>query len=152
MRGPLLEHAARMELRDIRPAFMEDMQRALATTQGALFPEESFRATMIPTTPIEAALQRECAALHDARVPAGQALASALELALDQSVGAVVREIRAQLSVDFPRDCTELVLRFVETRRGADLGDLVRGHLAGEPAVAPQKSTLNLDSDLRSQS
>ena len=151
LRAPLLEQAARTELGDLRAAFLEDSRRALVSTQTALFPGETFQGRLLPSTPIEAALQRECAALADARFPAEEALAQATERALDQRVGAVVREIRAQLSVDFPRDCAELVLRFLEARRGAELGELVRGHLAGEIFEGFQKLTLDLDSELRSQ-
>jgi hypothetical protein len=99
---------------------------------------------------MEAALIRECAALADARLPADQALAEAMERALDQRVGAVARETRAQLCVDYPRDCRELVLRFAEASRGAHLGDLVRAHLAGERVESSQAMKLDLDSDLRS--
>jgi hypothetical protein len=151
LRTPLLEQAARTELGALRPAFLEGLRHALASTQAALFPGETFVARLIPTSPIEAAIQRECAALADARLPAGEALAKAAELALDQRVGAVVREIRAQLSVDSPGDCAELVLRFLEARRGAELGELVRGHLAGEIFEGFQRLTLDLDTDLRSQ-
>jgi hypothetical protein len=145
-----LEQAARRELGDLRPAFLADARRALASTQTALFPGEAFSAGLLPTNPIEAALRRECAALADARLPPENALERATERALDQRVGAVVREVRAQLSVDHPRDCAELVLRFLDARRGAELGELVRGHLAGEIFEGFQKLALDLDSDLRS--
>lgn len=150
VRNLLLEQAARTELRELRPGFVEDARRALVGTEASLFPGDAFKVSAVPTSPIEAALQRECAALADARMPADAALEQAAERALDQRVGAVGRELRAQLSVAMPRDCTELLRRFEQARRKADLRKLVHGYLAGEPCARPQRLGLDLDSDLRS--
>jgi hypothetical protein len=152
-RAPLLEQAARTELGDLRPVVVQDAARELSSTQGSLFPGEAFRVTVTPASPMEAAFQRECAAIVEARLPAPEALARALGRALGERVGAIVREIRAQLSVDFPRECAELVMRFVAAAHRADLATLARGHLAGEPAQRPARLALalDLDSDLRGQ-
>jgi hypothetical protein len=74
-----------------------------------------------------------------------------MERALGQRVGAVEREIRAQLGTDFPGDCRELVARFSQARFSVDLGKLVRAYLAGESIVPAPKRSLDLDSDLRGQ-
>ena len=128
---------------------LDEVRRALAAGEGALFPAEFFEPACEPRSAIEASLVRECAALADQRLPVDDAAERALTRALRDRVSAVGREVRAQGNVDFPRDCATLLGRFGEAARSADLEGLARRHLAGDPPPRAVKLRLDLDADLR---
>jgi len=71
------------------------LRRALATSEGSLFPGESFRPACDPRSAIEAAYLRECAALADQHLSPEDAAGRALARALQDRLGAVAREVRA---------------------------------------------------------
>jgi hypothetical protein len=148
-RPALLAQAAGSELRQLRPAVVDEVRRALATGEDSLFPGESFQPACEPRSAIEASLLRECAAIADQRLSVEEATGRALTRALVDRVSAVGREVRAQGNIDFPRDCPTLLGRFGEAARSADLEGLARRHLAGEPPPRTAKLRLNLDADLR---
>lgn len=148
-RPTLLAQAAGSELRQLRPAVLDEVRRAFADSEGSLFPRESFRPSCEPRSPIEASLLRECVAIADQRLSAEEAIGRALTRALAERVGAVGREVRAQGNVDFPRDCSTLVRRFGEAAQSVDLEGLARRHVAGEAPPRATKLRLDLDADLR---
>jgi hypothetical protein len=149
-RASFLEQAARVELGKLRPTVVEDAARELSSAQAFLFPE-AFKVNVMPASPIEAAFQRECAVSGAARLSVEETLSNASTRALEERLAAHVREIRAQVSVDFPRDCAELIKRVVAAMQDVDVATLVRRHIVGEPAQHLPPPTLDLDSDLRGQ-
>jgi hypothetical protein len=148
-RPNLVAQAAGSELRQLRPTVLDECRRALATSEASLFPGESFQPACDPRSPIEASYFRECAALADQRLSPEDAAGRALARALQDRVGAVAREVRAQASVDFPRDCPKPLGRLGEAARAADLEGLARRHVAGEAPPRAARLHLDLDADLR---
>ena len=148
-RAPLLEQAARSELASLRLSVVEDAAEQLSSRQTSLFAADAFFAGVVAHSPIEAALQRECAAIAPQHLPPLDALSRALERALRERVAAILREIRAQLSIDVPQDCVAFVMRFSRAADDADLGTVARRHLAGEQVPPPRRLALDIDADLR---
>ena len=148
-RPALVTQAAAAELRQLRPTFVAAARSALSASEGALFPTEVFQPAPAPTTAIEHAVLRECGALATARLAADQAIALAVTRALGDRVNAAAREVRAQVSLESPRDCAEFMSRFGEATRAADLPETVRRHLEGRVMQQPPRLRLDLDSDLR---
>jgi hypothetical protein len=148
-RPKLVAQAAGSELRQLRPIVLDEGRRALVVSQGSLFPVELFQPVCETRSPIEASFVRECAALADQRLPSDEAASRALARALEDRVRAVQREVRAQGSIDFPRDCQQLLGRIGEAAQAADLEGLARRHVAGDAPPRVARLSLDLDADLR---
>lgn len=151
LRSPLLIQAAYTELRRLRSTFLDEVRRALMMSEQALFPADAFQPKCAPLSAIESSFLRECTAVAGAGLPAADAVVHALERALSERVTAVGREIRAQLGLDSPRDCAELVSRFRDATHVADLLGLARRYISSDSMPHPLRLELDLDSDLRGQ-
>jgi len=149
LRPRLVVKAASGELAKLRPGFLRGLEAELAASERALLPSTAFNPTVVPTYPIEQHLLRECRAIVADRLPARDAVTIGLERALADRVDAVVRELRAKLSLTAGRDCAEVLFRFDAARQAASLREVVRLHVLGEALSRVRPLELDIDAELR---